>query len=104
VHCFGLLFSDYRLAYRGERAKGTLFNEYLKRDLKGYFCAESKVCEVEYELLRDGPTQTGISYPKYYVWVRCFRKNTLREGAARVAAVEQTRFDVTNFLSRDEIN
>ena len=85
--------------------KGTLFNEYFNRDLKGYFCVESKDCTVEYELLRDGPTQTGISYPKYYLWVRCSKKNTMdQEGAVRVAAIEQKRFDVTNFLSGDEIS
>jgi hypothetical protein len=85
--------------------KGALFDEYLKRDLKGYFCPENKDCAVEYELLRDGPTQTGISYPKYYLWARCVRKNAVeREGAVRVAAIEQKRFDVTNFLSRDDIS
>jgi hypothetical protein len=85
--------------------KGALFNEYLNRDLNSYFCVASKGCVVEYELLRDGPTQTGISYPKYYLWVRCSTKNAVdREGAVRVAAIEQKRFDVTNFLSRDEIS
>jgi hypothetical protein len=84
--------------------KSARFDEYLKRDLKGYFCAESKDCAVEYELLREGPTQTGISYPKYYLWATCFRKSTVeREGAVRVAAVEQKRFDVTDFLSREDI-
>jgi hypothetical protein len=85
--------------------KGALFDEYLKRDLNAYFCADSKDCTVEYELLREGPTQTGISYPKYYLWARCLRKKTVeREGALRVAAIEQKRFDVTNFLSRDDIS
>jgi hypothetical protein len=85
--------------------KGAPFEEYLKRDLKGYFCAESKDCTVEYELLREGPTQTGISYPKYYLWAKCLRKDIVeREGAVRVAAIEQKRFEVTNFLSRDDIS
>ena len=85
--------------------KGALFDEYLKRDLKNYLCAESKDCTVEYELLREGPTQTGISYPKYYLWARCLRKPTVEcEGAVSIAAIEQKRFDVTNFLSRDDIS
>jgi hypothetical protein len=89
----------------GNVPRGAFFDEYLKRDLKNYFCGESKDCIVTYELLRDGPTQTGISYPKYYLWARCLRKNTVeREGVVRVAAIEKKRFDVTNFLSRDDIS
>jgi hypothetical protein len=85
--------------------KGKLFDEYLSRDLKNYFCAEVQNCRVEYEFLRDGPTQTGIAYPKYYLWAKCFKGSAIAaEGAVRVAAVEQKNFDVTNFLSREEIS
>ena len=83
--------------------KGKLFDEYLKRDLEHYFCTDSD-CTVTYTLLRDGPTQTGIAYPKYYVRAQCLKKQkVISEGAVRVAAVEQERFEVTNFLSRQEI-
>src|SRR5262249_44835066 len=85
--------------------KGKSFDEYLKRDLKTYFCGEAIDCRVEYELLRDEPTQTGIAYPKYYLWAKCFKGNTITaEGAVRVAAVEQKKFDITNFLSREQIS
>lgn len=83
--------------------KGKTFDEYLTRDLSSYFCT-TKDCRVEYEFLREGPTQTGISYPKYYLWVRCFTGGKLTaEGAVRVAAVDQKGFDVTDFLSAKEI-
>ena len=84
--------------------RGKLFDEYLRRDLKRHFCEGAKDCKVDYELLREGPTQTGIAYPKYYLWVKCLRGSSVSaEGAVRVAAVEQKRFDVTDFLSRKEI-
>jgi hypothetical protein len=82
-----------------------VFDELLKRDLGNYFCRNSKDCTIEYEFLRDGPTQSGASYPKYYLWVKTIKGSTVaEEGAARVAAVEQKGFDVTHFLSREEIS
>jgi hypothetical protein len=43
------------------------FRTYLTRDLNSYFAsASSQPVSVEYDLLRDYPTQTGIAYPKYY--------------------------------------
>ena len=87
----------------GNVPKGKAFEEYLRRDLTSYFCT-TKDCRVEYEFLRDGPTQTGIAYPKYYLWVRCFTGGKLTaEGAVRVAAVDQSAFDVTHFLSAKDI-
>jgi hypothetical protein len=84
--------------------KGKLFDEYLNRDLKSYFCGDAKNCKVEYELFRDAPTQTGIAYPKFYVWAKCFKEDAIViEGAVRVAAVDQKRFEVTHFLSRAKI-
>jgi hypothetical protein len=84
--------------------KGDSFDEFLKRDLTSYFCRYAKDCRVEYEYLRQGATQSGVAYPKYYLWIRCFEKGKLiTEGAARVAAVDQKSFDVTNFLPADEI-
>ena len=82
-----------------------LFDELLTQDLNNYFCRNSKDCKIEYEFLRDGPTQSGISYPKYYLWVKTIKGSTVAEqGAVRVAAVEQKRFDVTDFLSREQIS
>jgi hypothetical protein len=82
------------------------FDVFLKRDLLAYFRASetSPATSVEYELLRDAPTQSGLSYPKYYLWVRVRSgRSVLEEGAARVAAIERKRFEVTNFLSRSSI-
>ena len=87
----------------GNVPKGKAFDGYLRRDLISYF-GKTDNCRVEYEFLRNGPTQTGIAYPKYYLWVRCFTGGKLTaEGAVRVAAVDQSAFDVTNFVSAKEI-
>lgn len=78
------------------------FGRLLTRDLTAYFAKSTgKGVTVKYEPLRDGPTQTGVSFPKFYVWVRVSRGGKqIGEGAARVAAVEQKRFEVTDYLSR----
>jgi hypothetical protein len=84
--------------------KGELFDLYLKRDLTSYFCKERTACRVEYEYLRKGATQSGVSYPKYYLWAKCVTNGQLEtEGAVRVAAVEQKYFDITNYISAQEI-
>jgi len=89
----------------GNVPPGKLFDELLTRDLNNYFCRNSNDCKIEYEFLREGPTQSGTSYPKYYVWVKTFKGSTVAdEGAVRVAAVEQKSFDVTHFLSREQIS
>jgi hypothetical protein len=80
------------------------FDAYLKRDLVSFLCQGTQNCRVEYNLLREGPTQTGIAYPKFYVWVICFQQDKiLTQGAARVAAIDKRQFHVTNFLSREQI-
>jgi hypothetical protein len=81
------------------------FDRFLKRDLAAYLrSSEQHDVQIEYELLRNGPTQSGIAYPKYYVWVRALERGALiRQGAARVAAIERNRFEVTHFLERAEI-
>ena len=43
------------------------FDAYMKRDLASFLCKGAHECRVEYQMLREGPTQTGISYPKFYV-------------------------------------
>jgi hypothetical protein len=82
------------------------FDKYLKRDIKLYF--KSKInneIDIEYELLRKEPTQSGVSYPKYYLWIILKNKNDIiKEGALRVAAVDKLRFEITDFLSKDDIN
>lgn len=82
------------------------FDRVLRRDLTAYFCsAQSSDCTVQYEMLRNGPTQSGIAFPKFYVWVRVSDSNAVvQQGAARLAAIERERFEVTDFVGRAEID
>lgn len=79
------------------------FEKILKRDLESYFKrATRKAVTVQHEFLRDGPTQSGVSYPKYYLWVKIYdRKRLIDEGAVRAAAMEQKQFEITDYLSRN---
>jgi hypothetical protein len=80
------------------------FDTYMKRDLASSLCEGTPNCHVEYSLLREGPTQTGIAYPKFYVWVICSQRDkVVKQGAARVAAIDKQQFHVTDFLSREQI-
>lgn len=82
------------------------FNLLLRRDLGRYFeqTRKREAILVEFELLRDGPTQSGVSYPKFYVWVRVDGGNSVDDrGAVRVAAIGRERFEVTDFISEREI-
>ena len=83
------------------------FAECLNRDLLAFFRAEaaSTATSVHFHLLRSGPTQSGVSFPKFYAWVKVFSGSTvLQEGAVRVAAVNRTHFEVTTFLSAQQVN
>lgn len=77
------------------------FARFLSRDLEGHFNAgHSKTLRIEHELLRDGPTQAGVSYPKYYVWVRVLDKEALvTQGAAVLVAIDRKRFEVSSYAS-----
>ncbi len=74
------------------------------RDLGAFLGARAEE-EVTFELLREGPTQSGVSYPKFYLWVRVLSADgdRQRSGAVRVAAVDRLRFEVTDFASREDI-
>jgi hypothetical protein len=81
------------------------FDIFLVRDLEKYAKENyGQGVSVRYELLRDGPTQVGVGYPKYYVWVQVREKEKiLGEGAALVAAVNKDGFQVMEFFSREKI-
>jgi phenylpyruvate tautomerase PptA (4-oxalocrotonate tautomerase family) len=80
------------------------FDAFLKRDLAEYFKDVGKSVEVEYELLRRGPTQSGVAFPKFYVWVVVKSEGkVVEEGAARVAAIEKKEFEVVNYYTREQI-
>jgi len=80
------------------------FDKFMRRDLTDYFAATFKGLPVQYELLRDAPTQSGVAYPKYYLWVTIGGgKSPQQRGAVRVAAIEKKRFEVSDFISEDAI-
>ena len=76
------------------------FEAFLRRDLTAYFeTAGVSDPQVEVELLRQGATQSGIAYPKYYAWVQVHSGGKLaQEGAVRVAAIDRVRFEITDFM------
>jgi hypothetical protein len=82
------------------------FDKLLRRDLAGYFAQarKKKKIAVDFELLRDGPTQSGVSYPKFYAWVRVAGgRSPADRGAVRLAAIEKKRFEITDFVSEQAI-
>jgi hypothetical protein len=81
------------------------FRPFLIRDLTAYLKpTHGDKLTVDYELLRDGPTQSGVAYPKFYLWLRATNaEKTVIEGAVRVAAVDKKRFDVIDFVPRADI-
>jgi len=82
------------------------FERLLVRDLKAYFGRSTgkPISAVKYITLRNAPTQSGVGYPKYYLWLKVFCGSELcAEGAVRVACIERERFEVTEFLSRDAL-
>lgn len=85
----------------------SVFDEYLLRDLDYYFSeAEEKSIEIEYELLRDYPTQTGTAFPKYYIWVIVKDESSgeiIENGLARVASVRKESFQVFDYFSETDI-
>lgn len=82
------------------------FEPFLRRDLLTFFntSGTSTVTRVEFKLLRDAPTQSGVAYPKYYLWVKVFAGSVLQqEGVVRIAAIERKSFEVTDFISKTQV-
>jgi hypothetical protein len=82
------------------------FRMFLVRDVSEYLSKkEGRELRAECELLRDAPTQSGVAYPKFYVWVRGVdaEKKTVVEGVTRLAAIDKRRFEVTDFISKSDI-
>ena len=81
------------------------FDLFLTRDLESYFSdLRGSNVAVSYELLREGPSQSGIAYPKYYAWVVVTDGSSWEdEGVVRVAAVGRTEFDVTDYFSEKDL-
>lgn len=83
------------------------FDSIMKRDVaKGLAERLGHPVNVECTLLRKVPTQVGVAYPKYYVWVIARDVSSgqiVTEGAGRLAAVDRKEFHLTDFLSKTEI-
>lgn len=81
------------------------FNSLLKRDIISFLKANDPGFTelVQVELLRNAPTQSGAAYPKFYAWVK-YRTGAARthQGAARLAAMDKVKFEVTNFVPASE--
>ena len=78
----------------------------MDRDLNAYFTRRAgHPVRVQYDYLRRGPTVTGISYPKYYLWIVAHdssRGAVTAEGAARVAEIDSV-IEVTHFFPKQYI-
>jgi hypothetical protein len=77
---------------------------YLNSDATGYLESThgDQLVVVDYEILLNGPTQSGTAYPEFYVWLNATNAELsvpqpVLEGAATVAAIEKKRFEVVNF-------
>jgi hypothetical protein len=82
------------------------FEKFLRRDLADYFAVarKKKGVPVEFEPLRREPTQSGVGYPKFYLWVGIDgAKNPQDRGAVRLQAIEKKRFEVTHYFSEEAI-
>ncbi|HTI69598.1 MAG TPA: hypothetical protein VMF06_06515 [Candidatus Limnocylindria bacterium] len=82
------------------------FRPFLIRDLAAYLKPQyGEGLQIGYELLRKGPNQSGVAYPKYYLWLTFTNaQNTVVEGATRVAAIDHREFNITDFMPSSEIN
>lgn len=78
------------------------FDKLLRRDIQSHLKMAGIKGEIaKLELLRKGPTQSGVAYPKYYVWIELTPSKI--SGAVRLAAIEKTRFQVSHFVRSEEI-
>lgn len=83
----------------------TDFMPILRRDVSAYLASQGfPGSQVHIDTLRNGPTQSGVSYPKFYLWVRADTANgPVAVGAMRVQAMERVRFEVTDFVTADQV-
>lgn len=82
------------------------FHAFLQRDILTFFqdVTTPTATRVEFTLLRDAPTQSGVAFPKYYLWVKAFAGAELvEEGAVRVAAVERQSFEVLHYINKAKV-
>ena len=82
------------------------FERFLERDIIAYFISRGvKQPSIKIDLLRPNATQSGLSNPKYYLWVLVSSSGVQKSsGALRVEAIEKARFNVTDFIPREEVS
>ena len=77
------------------------FLPFLQRDLNVHFGGQAGTPAVQrVEMLREGPTQSGLSYPKFYLWIVLLDG---REAVVAVAAIDRKRFQVDQVFFAAEI-
>ena len=67
--------------------------------------ARERAEDVKVELLRDGPSQSGVALPKYYIWIEKLNSKgvLMEEAAARIAAIDRDHFDVIQYYDRKRL-
>jgi hypothetical protein len=82
------------------------FHEYLERDIRAFLVQRAQEdVQFSVDLLRTPPTQVGVAFPKYYVWIEASSPTQGDlSGAARVAAVNGREFSIQEFITRRDIN
>jgi len=81
------------------------FRPFLIRDLTSYLKPKygDKVT-FDYEFLREGPTQTGIGFTYFYLWLDATNSDrTTVQAAVEVAAIDKKQFKITAFVPREDI-
>ena len=77
------------------------FLPFLQRDLNVHFGGQAGTPAVQrVEMLREGPTQSGVSYPHFYLWVMLLDG---REAVVAVDAIDKKRFQVDQVFFAAEI-
>lgn len=111
ICCISIWFRAFSLSdvaeshIQGNVPAGQDFRPFLIRDLPSYLKPRygDKIA-FDYEFLREGPTQTGIGFPYYYLWIKGTNsEGTTINAAVEVAAVSKLRFNITAFVPRQEI-
>ena len=76
----------------------------IKQGLVEYFKKNYSATDLDYQLLRDIPSQVGVSYPKLYAWVEVKGTSPGKlSGAVRLSLREKKYCVVTHFLSSQDI-
>ena len=86
--------------WAGERRRDERFEAAILSDLKQQ---HPQLTRIEAQLLRDGPTITGIAVPKYYLWARLFTKDRQFDAAAIRLADDAGAVHVLQIIDREAI-